>query len=57
MKLDQHILIVTLHIYSKFQAYNCASFRNNQVHVKIKEFFRTQFFTFKCELDLKPTKG
>jgi hypothetical protein len=35
MKLDQHILIVTLHIYCKFEANTFSSFRNIQIHVKI----------------------
>jgi hypothetical protein len=57
MKLDLHILIVTLHIYFKFQANIFSSFRNIQIHVKIKEYFLSQFLTFKCDHDLKPAKG
>ena len=35
MKLDLHILIVTLYIYFKFQANTFSSFRNIQIHVKM----------------------
>jgi len=41
MKLDLHILIVTLHIYVRFQANTFSSFRNIQIRVKIEEYTLT----------------
>jgi len=57
MKLELHILIVTLHIYYKFQAKTFSSFRNIQVHVKIEEYFLCQFFISSVTLTLSREKG
>jgi hypothetical protein len=57
MKLDLHILLVTPHISFKFQANTFSSFRNIQVHVKIKEHFLVNFLPSSVTLTVSPHKG
>jgi len=56
MKLDLHILIVTLHIYFKFQANTLLVSEIFSTCLNFKNIF-SKFLTFKYDLDLKPGKG
>jgi len=56
MKLDLHILIVTLHIYFKFQANTFLVLEIFKFMFKFRNIF-SQLLTLKCDIDLKPGKG
>ena len=57
IKLNLHILIVTRHIYFKFQANTFYSVIYIQFMLQFKNIFKVNFFTFKWTLALSQQKG
>jgi len=61
MKLDLHILVVTLYMYFKFQANTFSSFINIRIQIfnslKIKNISKTIFLLSSVTLTLSRQKG